>query len=73
VSHYPTVAETDAGSSNGRGPRCSGWFADYIDEKGDNDIQALTLAGGIKGWVKAGPEYTQNVDGYEAEYWKQFD
>ncbi|KAF2187858.1 Rhodanese-like protein [Zopfia rhizophila CBS 207.26] len=61
------------GSSNGRGPRCSGWFADYIAEKGDTDMQSLTLAGGIKGWVKAGAKYTENVDGYEAEYWKQFE
>ncbi|KAH7408205.1 Rhodanese-like domain-containing protein, partial [Phaeosphaeria sp. MPI-PUGE-AT-0046c] len=61
------------GSSNGRGPRCSGWFADYIAEKGDNQIQSLTLGGGIKGWVKGGEQYTQQMEGYEAEYWKQFD
>jgi arsenical-resistance protein 2 len=60
------------GSSNGRGPRCSGWFADYIADKGDAEMQALTLAGGIKGWVKAGEEYTKNVEGYDAGYWKQF-
>ncbi|OCL11029.1 Rhodanese-like protein [Glonium stellatum] len=60
------------GSSNGRGPRCSGWFADYITEKGDDSIQSMTLEGGIKGWVKAGENFTQNVDGYEPEYWKQF-
>ncbi|KAF2277397.1 Rhodanese-like protein [Westerdykella ornata] len=61
------------GSSNGRGPRCSGWFADYLAEQGDTEMQALTLEGGIKGWVKAGKEYTDHVDGYDAEYWKQFD
>lgn len=61
------------GSSNGRGPRCSGWFADYVSERNDASIVSLTLAGGIKGWVKAGESYTQNVDGYEPEYWKQFD
>lgn len=58
------------GSCGGRGPRCSGWFADYIAEKEDTQIQSLTLAGGIKGWVKGGQEYTKNVDGYEAKYWK---
>ncbi|KAI8939927.1 hypothetical protein NX059_003655 [Plenodomus lindquistii] len=60
------------GSSNGRGPRCSGWFADYITERNESQIVSLTLGGGIKGWVKGGDSYTQNVDGYEPEYWKQF-
>ncbi|KAF2736648.1 Rhodanese-like protein [Polyplosphaeria fusca] len=61
------------GSSSGRGPRCSAWFADYLAEKKENNVQALTLAGGIKGWVKGGEAYTNNVDGYEPDYWKQFD
>ncbi|UPX11524.1 uncharacterized protein EKO05_0002128 [Ascochyta rabiei] len=61
------------GSSNGRGPRCSGWFADHIAEKCDGQIQSLTLGGGIKGWVKAGGQYTQQIEGFEPEYWKQFD
>ncbi|KAF9735878.1 hypothetical protein PMIN06_011799 [Paraphaeosphaeria minitans] len=61
------------GSSSGRGPRCSGWFADYLAERGETDIQSLTLVGGIKGWVKAGASFTQAVDGYDPEYWKQFD
>ncbi|KAF2468268.1 Rhodanese-like protein [Lindgomyces ingoldianus] len=61
------------GSSNGRGPRCSGWFADYLAENGETEMQSLTLAGGIKGWIKAGGEYTKNVEGYEPEYWTQFD
>ncbi|CBX95342.1 hypothetical protein IAQ61_004162 [Plenodomus lingam] len=61
------------GSSNGRGPRCAAWFAEYIDERQDGEMVALTLEGGIKGWVKAGEAYTQCVDGYEAGHWKQFD
>jgi arsenical-resistance protein 2 len=61
-----------SGASNGRGPRCAGWFTDYIAEKGDDSIRSLTLEGGIKGWVKAEGKFTQNVDGYEPEYWKQF-
>ncbi|KAF2132540.1 Rhodanese-like protein [Dothidotthia symphoricarpi CBS 119687] len=61
------------GSSSGRGPRCAGWFADYIAEKGGEGVQALTLEGGIKGWIKAGEPYTQHVDGFEPEYWKQFE
>ncbi|KAH5721113.1 hypothetical protein HBI20_100230 [Parastagonospora nodorum] len=61
------------GSSNGRGPRCSGWFADYIGDQGDTDIESLTLGGGIKDWVKAGEPYIQHMEGFDAEYWKQFE
>ncbi|KAF2707529.1 hypothetical protein K504DRAFT_535181 [Pleomassaria siparia CBS 279.74] len=77
------------GSSRGRGTRCAAWFADYISENGEfadyigdapersdameTDIQSLTLDGGIKGWVKAGEDYIDEVDGYVAKYWKQFD
>ncbi|KAH7076594.1 Rhodanese-like domain-containing protein [Paraphoma chrysanthemicola] len=61
------------GASNGRGPRCSGWFADYIQDAGEDCVQSFTLGGGIKGWVKAGESYTQHIDGFEPEYWKQFE
>ncbi|KAF2869424.1 hypothetical protein BDV95DRAFT_498187 [Massariosphaeria phaeospora] len=52
-----------------------GWFADYISEQGDSDtqLQSLTLGGGIKGWVQAGEAYIQQMEAYDAEYWKQFD
>lgn len=60
------------GSSNGRGPRCSGWFADYIAEKNDLQIQSLTLGGGIKGWVTAGKPYTQHMEAFDPKYWEQF-
>jgi arsenical-resistance protein 2 len=60
------------GASNGRGPRCSGWFADFIAEKGgDSSIRALTLEGGIKGWVNAGGKFIETMDAFEPEYWKQ--
>lgn len=69
------MAQSDwgLGASNGRGPRCSGWFADYIAEQGEQQVQSLTLGGGIKGWVKAGESYTAKMDGFEAGYWRQFD
>ena len=70
--HAHVLKTLVSGASNGRGPRCAGWFADYITEKGDDSIQSLILEGGIKGWVKAEGKFTQNVDGYEPEYWKQF-
>ena len=33
-------------------------------------MQVMALEGGIKGWVKAGPDYTQLMDGYKEEYWR---
>jgi len=35
-------------------------------------MQSLTLAEGIKGWVKAGESFTAAMEGYVAVYWKQF-
>jgi arsenical-resistance protein 2 len=61
------------GSSSGRGPRCSGWFADYIAGKDDDQLQSLTLGGGIKGWVKGGESYIQHMNAFEREYWVQFE
>jgi len=34
-------------------------------------MESLILEGGIKGWVKAGPEYVEQMDGYDAEVWKK--
>jgi arsenical-resistance protein 2 len=36
-------------------------------------MESLTLEGGMKGWAKSGEEYTRAIDGYDAEYWKQFE
>lgn len=59
---------TDAGSSNGRGPRCAAWMQDFINETGDTDIESLVLNGGIRGWVK---EYGGRMtDGYDAKVWE---
>ncbi|KAF2026499.1 hypothetical protein EK21DRAFT_73983 [Setomelanomma holmii] len=49
------------------------FYCDYIEEVGENQVQSFTLGGGIKGWVKAGEPYTQHIDGFVPEYWKQFD
>lgn len=32
-------------------------------------MKSVTLQGGIKGWVAAGPEYTDLMDGFVAEPW----
>jgi arsenical-resistance protein 2 len=39
-------------SSNGRGPRCAGWFQDTLNEVGNKESEALVLTGGIKSWVE---------------------
>jgi hypothetical protein len=70
---FDQYADVELGASNGRGPRCSGWFADYIADQGDDQVQSLTLGGGIKGWVKAGEPFIRHMEGFEPEYWMQFD
>jgi arsenical-resistance protein 2 len=51
------------GSSNGRAPRCAGWYADALLKAGkEGDSQSLILEGGIKGWLsrwKDQPEYEE--------------
>ena len=37
-------------SSNGRGPRCAGWYQDLLKETGNTISEAAVLEGGIKGW-----------------------
>ncbi|KAK0619526.1 hypothetical protein B0T14DRAFT_519440 [Immersiella caudata] len=56
-------------SSRGRGTRAAGWFADYLSNQGDGDMESLVLVEGIKGWATAGPEYTVWMDGYEKSMW----
>ncbi|KAF1809664.1 Rhodanese-like protein [Eremomyces bilateralis CBS 781.70] len=63
------------GSCGSRGPRAAGWFADYVAQRAQEDgipesIKVYTLEGGIKGWVKGGPEYIQFMDAFEPTYWK---
>ncbi|KAF4613837.1 hypothetical protein D9613_008096 [Agrocybe pediades] len=38
-------------SSNGRGPRCAGWYQDYLDSQGNKTSSAFVLKGGIKNWL----------------------
>ncbi|KAJ9150106.1 hypothetical protein NKR19_g5414 [Coniochaeta hoffmannii] len=59
------------GSSRGRGNRAAGWFADYIAERGDSQMQSLVLLEGIKGWATAGPEYVQWMDEYDQAVWQE--
>ena len=57
------------GSSTGRGSRATAWLADHLASVGDTSIQSLALAGGIKGWAKAGGEYVEWMDEYDATVW----
>ena len=60
------------GSSNGRGPRCAGWFLEHVRNVAEDlDMQVLVLEGGVKGWVKAGPQYIQLMDGFREEHWRE--
>ncbi|QIW95754.1 hypothetical protein AMS68_001272 [Peltaster fructicola] len=60
------------GSSQGRGPRCASWFLEHVREvAGDNDMQVMVLEGGIKGWVQAGPQFTQLMDGFDESHWQR--
>lgn len=31
----------------------------------------LTSPGGVKGWVKEGPQFTRLMDGYDEKYWEK--
>ncbi|CAK4030895.1 Hypothetical predicted protein [Lecanosticta acicola] len=54
-----------------RGARCAAWFLDHVRNTAqDDDMQVMVLEGGMKGWIRAGAQYTQFVDGYDPEYWK---
>ena len=61
------------GSSQGRGPRCAGWFQDYIDDIAKfgrkSVVKVRVLEGGIKGWVK---EFDGAVmEGFQEEKWQE--
>ena len=43
-------------SSKGRGPRCAGWYQDYIDMKNDKTTAVYVLVGGINKWKETYPE-----------------
>ncbi|KAI5453592.1 hypothetical protein NCC49_005416 [Naganishia albida] len=38
-------------SSNGRGPRCAGWYADWLAAEDIKGSTAYVLEGGIKAWL----------------------
>jgi len=46
-------------SSNGRGPRCAGWFQDALDEVGNKGSEGMVLVGGIKRWAGLHSDLTE--------------
>lgn len=34
-------------------------------------MNVLVLEGGVKGWVKRGPQFTNLMDGFDGEYWTE--
>lgn len=58
---------------HGRGPRSAGWFADYLEQVGEQEISSYILEGGIKGFALAGSEYVEWLNEYNEEVWKKLD
>ncbi|ETW80153.1 hypothetical protein HETIRDRAFT_322938, partial [Heterobasidion irregulare TC 32-1] len=50
------------GSSNGRGPRCAGWYRKHLMAVGNAKSQAYILEGGIKAWLKEFAHIDELVD-----------
>lgn len=48
-------------SSNGRGPRCAGWYQDMLDDVGNKTSKSFVLAGGIKLWAEKHKDLTDHV------------
>lgn len=53
-------------SSRGRGPRCAGWYQDYLNEREETASKAYVLQGGIKAWLEQYRADKDLVD-YDAE------
>ncbi|KAK4052624.1 hypothetical protein OIO90_004252 [Microbotryomycetes sp. JL221] len=49
-------------SSNGRGPRCAGWYQDALNERGITTSNARILTGGIKLWRQVYANDKVNVE-----------
>ncbi|KAH9978361.1 NAD(P)-binding protein [Russula compacta] len=50
------------GSSNGRAPRCAGWYQDCLNDNGVTSSKAYVLEGGIKAWLSKFGEDADLVD-----------
>ncbi|KAF2161858.1 hypothetical protein M409DRAFT_69406 [Zasmidium cellare ATCC 36951] len=57
------------GSSRGRGRRAAGWFADYLNERGESRMQSLVLSEGIKAWAAEKGEFVRYMQEYDESKW----
>ncbi|KAH7025291.1 arsenate reductase [Microdochium trichocladiopsis] len=58
-------------TSRKRGNLVAGWFADFINEKGDSDMQSYALFEGVLGWATAGEEFTDLMEEYDEHVWQR--
>jgi len=58
------------GSSLHRGTRAAGWFDDFIHSQGDEVMKSYMLLDGINGWARAGEDFVQLMDEYQAGSWQ---
>ncbi|KAL1923588.1 uncharacterized protein VTP21DRAFT_8568 [Calcarisporiella thermophila] len=58
-------------SSNGRGPRCAGYYQQALNNLGIKDKKAYVLKGGILKWVKNFSNEDDLTEGYDEDWWKQ--
>lgn len=65
----PTLLHSAKRPSRGRGPRAAGWFQDCINERGGQEIGSVILSEGVAGWAKAGGEFVEWMDEYDAAVW----
>jgi len=49
----------------------AGWFADFIEEKGDSEMESFALLEGVLGWATAGKDFTDLMEGYDEEVWQK--
>ncbi|MCJ1387747.1 hypothetical protein MMC18_000590 [Xylographa bjoerkii] len=59
------------GSSRGRGSRAAGWFDDLLHDRNSTSIRSVILLDGVAGWARAGEEYTDLMEEYDAASWKK--
>ncbi|KAJ7084514.1 S-adenosyl-L-methionine-dependent methyltransferase [Mycena belliarum] len=55
------------GSSRGRGPRCAGWYQDFLDAQALRAPEVRVLDGGMHAWLKAYSADAELTEGFPGE------
>ncbi|OAQ62570.1 rhodanese-like domain-containing protein [Purpureocillium lilacinum] len=58
-------------TSRKRGNWVAGWFADFITEMGDSNMESYALFEGLLGWAIAGKDFTDLMEDYDEEVWRR--